>query len=247
MKVERILRSLVSSDGSSRLLDLGCGTGFIIHIAKKFVREIHGVDVTQEMLDRVDVSGDATIRLHNCDTGVYPAENEYFDLVTAYSFLHHLYDIEPTVNTAFRSLRSGGKFYADLDPNFYFWQGVHTLARDGQYDAVVKREVEMVAYKDEDIQKNFGVEKDIFNHAEFGKNIKGGFREEEITCILMDAGFSKVEFFYHLFLGQGALINDESEPENLRTTKADTINEWLVRTLPLGRNLFKYVGFVATK
>jgi hypothetical protein len=38
----------------------------------------------------------------------------------------------------------------------------------------------MVTYKDEDIEKNFGVSKDVFNTAEFGKNITGGFKEEEL-------------------------------------------------------------------
>ncbi len=246
-KVEDKLRPVIEATNAKRLLDLGCGTGFMINIAKKYVQEIHGVDVTQAMMDKVDKSGNATIVLHNHDTGSFPVEEGSFDVVTGYSFLHHLYDVVPTLQTAFKALRKGGQFYADLDPNYYFWEGVNQLDRNGQYDGIVKREIEMVTYKDEDIEKNFGVDKDVFNQAEFGKNIKGGFREEELVAALKNIGFSNVQFFYHWFIGQGKLINDESMDRTARFAHAEVMHDYLLKAMPLTRNLFKYVGFVATK
>lgn len=246
-KVEDKLKPVIEATNAKRLLDLGCGTGFMINIAKKYVQEIHGVDVTQAMMDKVDKSGNATIVLHNHDTGSFPVEEGSFDVVTGYSFLHHLYDVLPTLQTAYKALRSGGQFYADLDPNYYFWEGVNQLDRNGQYDGIVKREIEMVTYKDEDIEKNFGVDKDVFNQAEFGKNIKGGFREEELVAALKKIGFTDVQFFYHWFIGQGKLINDESMDKTARFAHAEVMHDYLLKAMPLTRNLFKYVGFVATK
>lgn len=246
-KVEDKLKPVIEATNAKRLLDLGCGTGFMINIAKKYVQEIHGVDVTQAMMDKVDKSGNATIVLHNHDTGSFPVEEGSFDVVTGYSFLHHLYDVVPTLQTAYKALRSGGQFYADLDPNYYFWEGVNQLDRNGQYDGIVKREIEMVTYKDEDIEKNFGVDKDVFNQAEFGKNIKGGFREEELVAALKKIGFTDVQFFYHWFIGQGKLINDESMDKTARFAHAEVMHDYLLKAMPLTRNLFKYVGFVATK
>lgn len=246
-KVEDKLKPVIEATNAKRLLDLGCGTGFMINIAKKYVQEIHGVDVTQAMMDKVDKSGNATIVLHNHDTGSFSVEEGSFDVVTGYSFLHHLYDVVPTLQTAYKALRSGGKFYADLDPNYYFWEGVNQLDRNGQYDGIVKREIEMVTYKDEDIEKNFGVDKDVFNQAEFGKNIKGGFREEELVAALKNIGFTDVQFFYHWFIGQGKLINDESMDRTARFAHAEVMHDYLLKAMPLTRNLFKYVGFVATK
>src|SRR5688572_26857358 len=118
--VERRLRGIARQTEAKRLLDLGCGTGFVIQIAKKFVPDIDGVDVTEAMIRQVDRSGDARIRLHLCDTGTFQAEPGAYDMVTAYSFLHHLYDIGPTLATAARALRPGGQFYADLEPNWAF-------------------------------------------------------------------------------------------------------------------------------
>lgn len=246
-KVEDKLKPVIEATNAKRLLDLGCGTGFMINIAKKYVQEIHGVDVTQAMMDKVDKSGHATIVLHNHDTGSFPVEEGSFDVVTGYSFLHHLYDVVPTLQTAYKALRTGGQFYADLDPNYYFWEGVNQLDRNGQYDGIVKREIEMVTYKDEDIEKNFGVDKEVFNQAEFGKNIKGGFREEELVAALKNIGFTDVQFFYHWFIGQGKLINDESMDKTARFAHAEVMHDYLLKAMPLTRNLFKYVGFVATK
>ena len=129
-KVDSILQTIFSETGAKKMLDLGCGTGFVINIAKKYLAEIDGVDVTQAMMDKVDKSGSCKITLHNHDTGSFPVRENSYDVVTGYSFLHHLYDIVPTLQTAFKGLKRGGKFYADLDPNYYYWESINSLKRD---------------------------------------------------------------------------------------------------------------------
>ncbi len=246
-KVENKLVNAIKSVNGKKLLDLGCGTGFMINIAKKHVDEITGVDVTQAMMDKVDKSGNCKINLINHDTGSVPVQEGYYDVVTGYSFLHHLYDVVPTLTTAYKALRKGGVFYADLDPNYYFWEGVNKLERQGNYDPIIKREIEAVTYKDEDIEKTFGVDKDVFNNAEFGKNIKGGFREEELMKSLKEIGFSDIKFSYHWYVGQGILINDEKYTTEERFRNAEIVDELLQKALPLSKNLYKYISFVATK
>lgn len=246
-KVEHRLAALAEETRAESLLDLGCGTGFIINIAKKYVHRIVGVDVTQPMLDRVDRSGSASIELVNHDTGTYPVAPGAFQLVTAYSFLHHLSDIAPTLRTAARALGPGGKFYADLEPNYYFWKSINGLVRSGDYHPLVLREIEAVTYKDEDIEKTFGVSREVFSHAEFGKDIAGGFKGEDLQRQLIEAGFARVEFSYHWFLGEGFLINNGTAPRKELFQQASVVNDALQRALPVSRNLYKYLGFVATK
>ncbi len=246
-KVEDKLVKVIKSVKGKRLLDLGCGTGFVINIAKKYVDEITGVDVTQAMMDKIDKSGKCKITLIKHDTGSVNVPEESFDVVTGYSFLHHLYNVVPTLKTAYKSLKKGGKLYADLDPNYYFWEGVNNLKRDGLYDPIVKREIEAVTYKDEDIETKFGVKKDVFNTAEFGKNIKGGFKDDELEKQLKKIGFTKVEFFFHWYVGQGMLINDKTYTKEERFKYANEIDNLLQKAMPLSKNLFKYVGFIATK
>lgn len=246
-KVERRLAALAQETRAESLLDLGCGTGFMINIAKRHVRRIVGVDVTPAMLERVDRTGPADIQVVNHDTGTYPVAPGTFQLVTAYSFLHHLAELLPTFGTASRALAPGGKFYADLDPNFYFWDSIYKLERGGDYHPLVRREIEAVTFKDEEIEAKFGVSREVFNHAEFGKDMAGGFKEETLRQQLLEAGFARVEFHYHWFLGEGFLINSGSAPREELFQQAAVVNDALLRALPVSRHLFKYLGFVATK
>ncbi|MBJ6759371.1 class I SAM-dependent methyltransferase [Myxococcaceae bacterium JPH2] len=245
--VEGRLRELAARTQAKRMLDLGCGTGFVIRIAKHFVPEIHGVDVTAAMLEQVDRTGPSRITLHQHDTGTFPAEPGAFDLVTAYSFLHHLYEVEPTLQTAARALRTGGCFYADLDPNFYFWQQVESLERGGNYAPVLRREIEAVAYKDEEMQRTYGIDAETFSHAEYGKDFLGGFREEVLREQLQRVGFGQVDFHYYWFLGQASLVNAPGVAPDVRQSNAAMVDETLKAALPLSRPLYKYVGFTAIK
>ncbi|WP_373532544.1 class I SAM-dependent methyltransferase [Vampirovibrio sp.] len=246
-KVNEKLGNLARQTQAQKMLDLGCGTGFMINIAKQYVPHIDGVDVTQAMLDRVDTSGEANIRLFNHDTGSFTVEKNAYDLVTAYSFLHHLYDIVPTLKTAYDALKPGGKFYVDLDPNYYFWAGIDQLDRDGAYDAIVKREIEMVSHIDEQVGKRFNIDFELINLAEYGKNVKGGFKAEELDPLLRSVGFQSVELQYYWYIGQGYLINHEQYSPDKRQEYAEVTEDVLQKLLPLSKGLYKYLGFVATK
>jgi ubiquinone/menaquinone biosynthesis C-methylase UbiE len=245
--VEKRLLEIFRAASPKRMLDLGCGTGFLINIAKQYISRIDGVDVTEAMISRVDRSGPCEIKLHLGDTGTFAVEEGAFDVVTAYSFLHHLYDIGPTLHTAARALRPGGKFYADQEPNYYFWEAVRALDPAGAYDAILRREILAVTEKDDEIQRQFQVDKDVFNQAEYNKSITGGFREEGLIEMLRKAGFSSVEISYYWFVGQAAVVNDQNYPRERRLEMAQLFASTLERGLPLTRHLFKYVGFVATR
>jgi ubiquinone/menaquinone biosynthesis C-methylase UbiE len=246
-RVDNIIGGIANEIKIDKVLDLGCGTGFMINIVKKYAKEILGVDVTQAMLDKVDKSGDAVITLINSDTGSVDLPQDNFDLATAYTFLDHLYDMEPTFNNTFKALKPGGKFYADLSPNFYFWDSVKKVDTSKQYDPILQREINAVLSKDEEIEAQFGIDKNVFRNAEHQKHIKGGLVEEELQSLLLKVGFTKVEFIYHWFIGQAQLINDESTDKQTRFEYAEVMHNYLTKSLPISRNLFKYIGFIATK
>jgi ubiquinone/menaquinone biosynthesis C-methylase UbiE len=246
--VDAHIRAAAERTGAKRLLDLGCGTGFVIDIAKRHVPFIVGVDVTRAMLDRVDTSGPAAIELVEHDTGTLRVWPGAFDVVTAYSFLHHLYDVRPTFATASRALRKGGIFYADLDPNRSFWDAIARLDGDAAHDPIVRREIDAVLHIDDTMHKEHGIPGHVFNDAEYGKNIAGGFREESLRRGLLAAGFSSVRFHYYWFLGQAFVVNDPARPSrDERLERAREMDAVLQRVLPLSRSLYKYIGFVAEK
>lgn len=233
----------------NKALDLGCGTGFMINILKNYFDNITGIDVTQNMLDQVDRESRCKINLINCDTGTVDLPKCSYDLVTAYSFLHHLYDIKPTIETAYKALRNDGCFYADLDPNFYFWEKIISLSKDStiEYDPIVTREINAVLHNDKKISEKYIVPETIFNQAEYGKNIKGGFIDFEIVDLLKSVGFKKIKVFYTWYIGQGSIINrDITQKSNLLTLSSE-VDNILQKALPLSKPLFKYFGFCATK
>jgi ubiquinone/menaquinone biosynthesis C-methylase UbiE len=243
-RVTAKLERVIAATAGERLLDLGCGTGFIVDIAKDLVPYIHAVDASQEMIDEIDLSGTATITTEVAETGTLDVQPQSFDVVTGYSFLHHLFEVGPTLRTAARALRPGGRLYVDLEPNKDFWKVIEGLDRCGSYDPIISREIEAIS-DHTGVALQTGVEPEIFDLAEWRKSTGGGFTETELRQELRRAGFTRCEFFFEWFVGQGQLINDPDLTREEAAAKAETIHELLTRALPLSRPLFKYLGFVA--
>ncbi len=246
-KVDRKLAELAAQTQAKRLLDLGCGTGFMIDIAKHHVGRIDGVDVTPAMLGQVDQTGPAEIHLHQADTASFEPEPGAYDLVTAYSFLHHLFDPQPTLRVATKALRPGGIFYADLDPNHAFWSALQALDPNGSHGPVVERELRQLHYEDQAMQKEYGVSQQVFDQAEYGKNIAGGFRGEDLVDMCVAAGFASAQIHYHWFLGEAAVLHGGLDGLPSGRHAAETVAGALHRAMPLSRHLFKYLGVVAVR
>src|SRR5215472_1362916 len=111
--------------------------------------EIRGVDITPAMLARVPAA--ANVRVQEADASELPFPAERFDVVTAYSFFHHLQNMAQVAAEAFRVLRPGGALYVDLEPNRHFWEVV--LAARSIVDSATSRlardEVESVCHTDD--------------------------------------------------------------------------------------------------
>lgn len=246
-RVKSIVKDISNRIEIRDVLDLGCGTGFMINILKEYAEQITGVDVTQAMMDKVDKSGNTAIELINADTGTVALKKDHYDLATAYTFLDHLYDMNPTFQNCYNSLKKGGLFYADLSPNAYFWDEIKKLDRLKSFDPIVEREIKAVHSKDEEIEATFGVKKEVFTQAEHQKHVEGGLREEKVRESLESVGFKNIEFIYHWYIGQAQLVNDENLEREVRLERANTMHQYLTKSLPLSRHLFKYVGFIAEK
>jgi ubiquinone/menaquinone biosynthesis C-methylase UbiE len=153
-KVRAILKQLRSRAPGGRLLDLGCGTGFILNLASDLFDELHGIDATPAMLARI---GDNTgkIKLHVGIAEQVDFPDNSFDVVTAYSFLHHTLEYADVMREALRVLRPGGLFYVDLEPNQLFWKAISGLKTcEGEYFApAVEREIDAVLHTDAKLER----------------------------------------------------------------------------------------------
>lgn len=229
--VKRTLKRLKNLTWGKSLLDLGCGTGFILDLAKDFFTYLYGVDISKDMLSKVKRNSQI-LNLKIAPTDNTSFENNHFDVCTAYSVLHHLPSIKPTLKEAFRVLKEGGVFYSGLDPNFYFYNSIKILEGSSyKLNTITKREVDKLSEE----RTNY-----LYTRAEPLKQLKGGFKEEEIIEILKTIGFSKYKVNYYWFLGEGQLIHSSIKEANI-------IRKYLKSTLPISRPFFKYLEIMATK
>lgn len=241
--VSKHLARLAGLAGSELLIDFGCGTGFIIDLAVPYYNLVIGVDVTPAMLARIDLSL-GKVKVLQADTGSIPLKDKIANVITANTFLHHLYDVRPTVAEAWRLLKDGGVFYSEEDPNIYFWQSMKGLDAANKaempYSKIVDRELNAVLNSHENIEETKGIDARVVQMAEYQKMILGGMCTEEIRSIFYQTGFSTVNIEYYWFLGQGEIMHrclDTSEK----------IDAYLHSILPLSRQLFKYFKIEAWK
>jgi ubiquinone/menaquinone biosynthesis C-methylase UbiE len=243
-RVRERVKSLAKATGGGRLLDIGCGTGFILSIAAPFFDEVCGIDITPAMLERARKMARSE-RIKNiklieaaCDDAPFP--DAHFDVVSAYGVLHHLPELQPTFKEIRRVLKRKGVFYADEDPNYYFWQSMRSLPTDGSVSDVLETERRSVCEMVGEVQNVVGKDLDqqTIRDAEYQKT-KGGMKEERIVQLLKRAGFKKIDYRYTWFWQEGRVVRDLS-PED-----AIYFEDHLRAALPLTRGFFKYVGFEA--
>lgn len=248
-KVKNHFKHLKDSTSSKTLLDIGCGTGFMINIARDLGFErIVGYDITPAMINKVDKSGKCSIETQIVDvTKTFPAESNTFDMVSAYTFLSHLSDLQSTFNEVARVLKKDGVFYSDLDPNYYFWTGMETVPDHEVHHPYLQREVNNTKNNDKLLQEKYGIDPIVYNTAEHQKTKTGGMKEEVLKTMLLNAGFSKVVFRYNWFVGQAVINNDPNLDIEERRNVMASIESYLQATLPLSRSLYKYIAFEAYK
>ena len=239
-KVRARLQALRSEFGG-RLLDVGCGTGFIIDIAADLFDHVKGIDLTPAMLERV--AARPNVEVFCGDAAALPFAAGDFDVVSAYSFLHHLQDLEPVLREVHRVLRPAGCLYADLEPNRHFWHNVMAVrtAVGPSVSPLARDEVASVLDTSARVEEEYGIPAQVFDLAEYNKSITGGIDPEEFEAQARSAGFTQVETTYEWYAGQGKILHGVS------AQAAATVDDYLRQALPLSRGLYKYLRFRAIK
>lgn len=96
------------------VLEFACGTGTLaIHIAG-WVKEMHAIDVSGEMIARAErkAAEHRINNIHFAHTTIYEARypNESFEVVMAFNILHLLKDAKEAVQRIIQLLKPGGYF-----------------------------------------------------------------------------------------------------------------------------------------
>ncbi len=128
-----------------RVLDIGCGGGFLSNALAAAGHEVSGLDASGDAL-RVAALHDPSrsVRYQQGNALQLPYENESFDAVCAMDFLEHVEDPGRVIGEAARVLKPSGRFYFHtFNRNFLAWliiiKGVEWFVRNTPKDLHVLR------------------------------------------------------------------------------------------------------------
>lgn len=244
-KVRGILDRLVTECNQKRkAVDFGCGTGFMINMTRHLFHEVHGVDVTTDMMKQVDLTS-GNVFLHESLAEDTPFDSESFDFATAYSFMDHLLDYRSFLKEAYRVLKKGGILYSDLNPNRDFIMAIASIERKRE-DAIpvmpsVAREIQGALHNGHNYKKKFGMDAELLERAEPVKTFQKGFNAEEVLVEAKKIGFSDCRVEFEWFLGQAKVMHEQSKSDSA------VIESYLNSALPVSAHLFKYLRFIFVK
>jgi SAM-dependent methyltransferase len=111
--VREQLRSFVAPAGDERALDAGTGAGTLALALAPLVREVVGVDVVPELLERARAGAPANVTFTEADATKLPFEAGSFDLSCSRRTLHHIARPELAVAELARVTAPGGRVFVD--------------------------------------------------------------------------------------------------------------------------------------
>jgi len=236
-RVRELLSAFSRDAGNQRLLDVGCGTGFIPDLAYDLFQQMEGIDLTPEMLARVTPRENLTLSLGQAEHLPFPPSS--FDVVTCYSVLHHLEDPQAVFFEIRRVLKPGGIFYADESPSQHYREMLLQNAERVEDHPYLKAELRTVVHDPEDYESIYGISQDITRQAMVQNYDKGLLSEEYLRSALAHAGFESVRVEYRRFLSQTPF------EQKFGQEYAAAVEQYLKEMLPLSRAFFKYFVLVA--
>jgi ubiquinone/menaquinone biosynthesis C-methylase UbiE len=111
--LEKDIVRFVAPNGDERALDSGTGSGALAFALAPHVREVVGVDIVPELLERARANAPANVSFVDGDATDLPFEAASFDLACCRRTLHHILHPERAVAELARVTVSGGRIFVD--------------------------------------------------------------------------------------------------------------------------------------
>jgi len=106
---------------TNRILDIGCGIGYFLEVAKKRGWEVYGTEFTEKAIEICNGKG---IKMNQGALNPDNYPTDFFDIVTSFEVIEHI----NTPQTEIKNLRRGGYFYVTT-PNFNSLLRYHLKAK----------------------------------------------------------------------------------------------------------------------
>lgn len=170
--------------GEKLLLDIGCGSGFIMRNAQPYFNKIVGVDISHKILVPLQKQGYLVVC---ADTDHLPFKKESFSMISCFAVLHHLYAYNCFFREAHSVLKKNGIFYSDHDLDHAFSKRFSPLFK--LYRFFFNEEKK---YK----RKEKRISSELYHFTEIHNT---GISTEKIIKIIQDTGFTFIQTSYHWF------------------------------------------------
>lgn len=122
------ISEFIPKEGTYRVLEVGCGTGWIAHLFNQNKQSIYANDIALNLYPEVNSSA---INLALGDAGRLPYCNNAFDLVYSINSFEHFEHPEFILDEMIRVIRPGGLIFIAFNPLYYSPWGLHAARRLG--------------------------------------------------------------------------------------------------------------------
>ncbi|TAL58040.1 MAG: class I SAM-dependent methyltransferase [Bacteroidetes bacterium] len=109
----RIINEYVKPVGNEKILDVGCGTGYILKILDENLKiDYVGCDINAEYINYAQKNNSGRGRFYCCSVDSLPVHESDFDVILAIAIFHHLEDETSSklIQTVKQKLKKDGIF-----------------------------------------------------------------------------------------------------------------------------------------
>lgn len=137
---------LAGVSGGQRVLDIGCGTGFLLQAADARGAETHGLDISEEALKlAAEATPNSELKIGKAEA--LPYGDAHFHRVFCLGAMEHFLDMDKGLDEMIRVTAPGGKLCVVVPNDNYWWWLFHRQKGTHQ-QAINERMMSLQAWQD---------------------------------------------------------------------------------------------------